>query len=671
MRPFQVSRLATLPCHSCRLGGVKLACVTSSPIVRYSSSSSSHHEPPTTTLSASPPLAPCATSPVWIEAVQHFYRVLEVRAGDAAIAYLGSEGLTSSSHVGQKASTASVHAAACTAMQLCLQHGRSAEALDVYVAACEEGLPSVGLEPSPPRTAAANIHRLALDALRTVPHRSHQRRVVAQLLAAEGVGAGPAAADDPRHPARLTAVSVAEDFRVQLRQQLGVLRTTRQLRLPLGRNYLLTQAQRALDDHRLRREVEVDPLLQLSSALLWHPFSYATPSLRWARRQGRLETLAHTVSTSGMSPIQRRRILEMEAAVAPVRRVCTHTLQYLTTLAPQWDALVARRVAEVLLLPEDARSIFPPDYRAKRQRARRAGSGARQLLAGGNGDAAWTDAAHRLFDPPVPAHEAAEAEAGGVGALDRALARASRILARRVFPNIIVPDAAFVLQHLQQLLQLGRHREIVLPHGVLLALARLAATTRDPKRFHARRALHALMQQTTTSDTPRLETAVRRGGAHSVAARHVRQRGGVTLLGLQDELALLERCPERTLLEDALGAAADRFDDDAGLPLGGRAAAGVGDVSATLVALQVGRLVAAPPGARQRPSSLSEVDALVAAIVQSNAPAAAVAPSEVPLFKTRSRAYWARMPVVLATTSDSTRAIAHMMGVRMYPPVEG
>lgn len=538
----------------------------------------------------------------------------------------------------QQHSGSVIHLAARRAMHACLLHRRAEEAYAVYIAAC-----SCGVE---------GLDMLAASALNQLPMRQTQRTVVAQLCSAhEGSDAPRDLGDDTHRRGNVSAVSEgllceAERFRVQTRQQAQLLRSLGLLPKPLGARFVQSRMQVVCDLPQLAADAEVLPLAQLSSAALWHPFSHASPSEESAQRELLYEYLS--APTSRYSTAQQERLSELERTLGPP---ASSTAGFVAAHAAHWDALLLRRVAETLVLPAEMHDTVPHNGRSGNGR-----SHARRTMqvprAGGCKWAGGDDNVGSLFDPPI-----SPAAAGGGTASQK---RLEAIVRRRVLHDIVVPDAAFVVANLHQLLHLGRHREIVVTHGVLLELVYMAADVQARARFAARRALRALMERTTSHQKD--------------------EASGVTVLGLQDELTLTEDCQERFLLADSWGlwaASLPEMERVAVLSGGAPHLTQAHGLSASLCARQLQRVItshdhdedhygSSQPVSRAGRSLLGEnldIQALAGGMATS------VAPLVQSLCMTRSSANWTKAPVMLATTQPSTRTIAFALGVRMFPPV--
>ncbi|RNF07629.1 hypothetical protein TraAM80_03226 [Trypanosoma rangeli] len=232
--------------------------------------------------------------------------------------------------------------------------------------------------------------------------------------------------------------------------------------------------------------------------------------------------------------------------------------------------------------------------------------------------------------------------------------------------NIVAPDTAFLLQSTNQLLQLAKHREVVIPHSVFLDLVHSALDDQGPRRFHSRRVLLLLMQATSKKKLEGLHTAL---DPYFVHVR--RSQGGVTLLGPQDEVFILEDSHERFFLADAL----------AGVELEEPNLCS-SSLASVLVAKQLVKLVSSTPcyvTCRNASTGASKVDHLVAGVFASmkendangdHGAWASICGKPTPLFISRSRFFWAHAPVVLATASAATRRIAFMVGIPMFPAVD-
>lgn len=647
--------------------------------------------------------------------------------------------------------------AAEAAMLRCLDEDRASEALEVYEAVCRCGLVGMSrtlgrssCRTSPTTTAphtctseaSVSLDQLAQRALTHVPHRQCQHSMLALLMAAEPDAPSPTtdygddrrAAGSPQGSRDLNASScnvyatsaatdgergvsveaallsqggapsATEQARIRIQQRLHALHTTQQLRQPLGKECCLVEmlqlcapsgvgSRTFTTVRKVTDQVEVGPLRTLSHVVLHHPFTYMQPSAPWAQQEVYWEEISSRVCVQSLTPADAARLTKIEDAVSPYRLFCKNSLMFLARMVPNWDAVLVRRVAETLVLPATAHSVFPESYRRLRSTAAqnrrpsarvapsRPGVACDQLAAPGC-CTSWTDSAtHKLFGE--------ESCDGHVSPL----LRVEYLVKRRVHHDVVVPDTAYVLQRFQQLKQLARHREVIVTHGVFLDLVAAASLSTHPTSFHARRVLRGIMCATTTAITGK--TSAEAGGHLDVQGltsasrrRHQQQQSGFTLLGLQDELALLERCPERFSLSD-FSSASSRSD----WALMGQwasldSATRVGNIeyggcsSAVLVAKQLERMIAAHDRGEDflanstttvSTSTGVEIDNLVQHILQGNSNATSPKmplskQSTGPLFKNRSRGLWARMPIVVATTHESTRAAAFMVGLNMHPP---
>ncbi|KAG8343046.1 hypothetical protein ERJ75_000770400 [Trypanosoma vivax] len=592
--------------------------------------------------------------------------------------------------------SALLRAAVGECMRICLLHHKAAEALRLHALLNCSGHSMghhnttvrrpVGVLPS--KLTAESLKglsndQLALIALAQQPHRSSQSTAVCELMAAEGESCCyPIDTDTSLScPGRVwtlfpteafgsglqscilrpapTEPTEAEEFRVRLLQNIHLLRATQRLEGRLGLYYLLSQMRHVEVDKRLSSQVEIESLVHIARALLNHPLLFATPSTETAQRQLLFEDFGRSHVDSVLSEVQRTKIAMLEASVDSVRSLCKEPLKFMHTLAASWDALFLRRAAHTLVLPDAAHNVLPHTLRRKsREGVHRMGR-TRQGNEKEVDLTRWIDPNGELFGGPD---------------MRNAMERVEFIIRRRSNHNIIVPDACFLLQNLSQLLQLARHREVVIPHSVLLEVVYTALEDQGPRRFHSRRVLLTLMRATTTCTTRRME---REGGRllnpYSLPSR--RSQSGITILGLQDEVALLECCPERFFLATALS----RREQTVAETLT------PSDCASVLIAKQLEKFLASTPIGSERGSALvelSEVDHLVKGLVDSINNGGTWAGDTVgseplsargrpsPLFKSRSRSFWSRTPVVLATTTEKTRRAAFMVGLSLFPPVE-
>ncbi|KAH9601623.1 hypothetical protein LSM04_005109 [Trypanosoma melophagium] len=477
-----------------------------------------------------------------------------------------------------------------------------------------------------------------------------------------------------------TKITEVEQFRIMLQQNMQLLHITHQLKQSLGLHYLLSQMHHIVDNKSLSSQVEISPLVRIGRTVLNHPFIFSTPSTEEARKRLLFEELGSITFNKTLSEVQRTKLMAIESFVDPLKSLCKEPLKFMHLLAVSWDELFIRRVAFSLVLPKEAHNVLPPSRRTKNSSRMKSNSisidtsinsnnsganGKReQLVEDDSTLSTWTDSSCELFGSSTNIHNPCE--------------RVEMLIRRRIHYNIVVPDTSFLLHNFNQLLQLAKHREIVIPHSVLLDVVYSALDDQGPRRFNSRRVLQSLMYATTSKNTAReWKNAV---NPYSIPMK--RGQGGVTLLGLQDELTLLEESHERFFL-------ADTFSQQEPNTITVNSTS----IGTVLVAKQLEKFVV-PQNSRTSRQHLSvvhtsEVDHLVAGVIASmssndnckdnnkmknsygvNDNAAAYTSGKLePLFKSRSRSFWARMPVVLATTNDETRRAAFMVGLSMFPPV--
>lgn len=575
-------------------------------------------------------------------------------------------------------------------MQRCLEEKRASEALEIYQVICSSGWTTTVAFHVDASQGAVSIDQLARMAAQQVPHRQHQGSVLSLLMAAEAedncvapstlaTAAAPLASlkSSPEswagvYDSSFLHLTAAEQLRIEVRRQLHLLTSTGQLLRPLGKEYCLSEMRRICESAALQREVETAPLRCLGQLILLHPLTYGIPSLESARRQSLIDEVRRTWSSHAFTPAEQKRLLQITTATDSLRPLCRSSLLFLTTLAPNWDTIFIRRVAQTLLLPALSHSIFPDDYRREH--------GKRRQRASLPPCATWVDAAHYVFGQVEVATPA------------DAVLRVEKIVQRRIHHDVVVPDAGYFVYHHHQLRQLAKYREIIVTHSVLLELVRLASLPSCPLRFTVRKVLYELMASTTTEQTV-LEGCEARYN-YSGHTRRRLSRNGITLLGLQDELALLDQCPDRMTLppssqcsSSSIRAAAVLACDLADT----RLECSTSHLSVVMIAKQLERLITAhdrgedfaahDASTAMRSDMEKLVDHLLAPVPGQQQKRAVTSPLEsdrcsgaltrysAPLFQNRSRGLWARMPVVVATTSDETRTHAFMLGLTMYPPV--
>ncbi|CCW62017.1 unnamed protein product [Phytomonas sp. EM1] len=595
-----------------------------------------------------------------------------------------------------------LHAAAGAAMRQCLQCGSADEALAVYHTLCSCGLVEQASLPVEGNAAEGqlSLEKMALEALRCIPHRVRRGAVVSQFVVAEAreklikghwqsYSPGSSSTRRPPSPAAAEAatfafnitkggkISEVERFRIDLHRNIQLLCTSKYSQLQIGRNFLLRKLYDIGVSARLQAEIEIQPMCLLSGGVLWHPFAYATPTMPWAQRLSHFDDLGpFPDSIKTLSEAQMEGLEAVWESTASLRQLSRNTLMFLTSLATEWDQIFLRRVAETLILPDQAHNVFPTSY----NRPQTSPSTARhestnetdKVDAQGKkhlpSRTKWTDPAYELFTSVA------------MNSLEAALRRAEIIVKRRFHHGIVVPDALYILLYSNQLQQMGRHREIVLTHGVLLDLLHVALHHCDPRRFNARRVLRAFMLATTTSLTKRNFSNSRHASTMPFYQMH---DGGVTVLGLQDELALLDGCPERFyvgesgLAGDALGGLAY----SQALQRAGQQTHSLGHLSAVLVAKQLERMVnihrkglsfvtAMRSDSETQKMGLSQfVDDIVNCTFPQIPETEDCENQRPQLFKNQPRSYWSRSSVVVATTSANTRSLAFTLGINTFPPI--
>nr|CCC93197.1 conserved hypothetical protein [Trypanosoma congolense IL3000] len=607
-----------------------------------------------------------------------------------------------------------LHTAVGECMRLCLLHRRASDALHVYEVLNRSGytMERNSRRSRPfcvlPRQIDAKslqgltADELALLALHQQPYRAHRSMLVAELIAAEcdsdvressmessagqcsssascyrgSVACTWGYSDRSETGARrptgfgMTQLSEVEQFRIQLQQNIHLLRTTKRLEGRLGLQYLLSQMRQVTEDKQLGLNVEVEPLVQLSRAVLNHPLLFTTPSTELAREQLLFEDFGSFTAGDGLSKVQREKISSLEILTEPVRVLCKQPLKFMHCLAPSWDVLFVKRVAETLVLPEEAHNVLPRRNNCTSRPGFHTGSHVEQQHEENQlGMSRWVDSDNELF---------------GGDSVDNAVERVEAIISRRLHRGIVVPDTSFVLQNFRQLLRLGKHREVVIPFSVLLDIVHSALDGQGSKRFHSRWVLLALMHSTTTKQTALQRNKV--PDPFSIPAK--KNQEGITLLGLQDEVALLEHCNERFFLAE------DPPPEDLCEPC---LPVSSSYKTSVLVTKQLGKLVPTSWDflkGKKVSTQPSQLDLLVSGVVESmteeeleagnyrrpvrgkgdgctiNARSDRGAKGKpLPLFKSRSCPSWTRSPVVLATTNNATRRAAFLVGLSMYPPV--
>ncbi|CCW69380.1 unnamed protein product [Phytomonas sp. Hart1] len=595
-----------------------------------------------------------------------------------------------------------LHCIAGVAMRECLRCGSAREAIAVYYAFCRCGLsdPISWFAEGNTTAEPISMEKMALEALHCLPHRVWKGTVVSQLVMAEA--REKQITEPPQsHPPGLSSkrttsssaeesatfsfditqgpkISTAERFRIDLHRNIQLLCTSKYLQLQIGRNFLFKKMHDIEVSTSLQEEVEVQPMCLLSSGVLWHPFAYSTPTMPWAQRLSHFDNLGpSSVSVKTLSEVQLEGLESVWESTASLRSLCRSALLFLTSLATEWDQIFLKRISETLILPDQAHNIFPISY----NRPQLSSSFTAQVSAMGTDEVdvdnkwelsprkKWTDPTYRLFTSVA------------VNSPEDALQRAELIVKRRIYYSIVVPDAPYILLYFNQLQQMGRHREIVLTHGVLLDILRVALLIRDPRRFNARRVLRALMLATTT-------TLTKCNFSHSRPTNTIppykMQDGGVTVLGLQDELALLNICPERLYIGESelAGDALGGLTYSHALQRPEQQSRSLGYLSAVLVAKQLERMVKAHrKGLSFATVSKSEgktpktnISQLMNDIddytfLQTSQAEESFNNHKPQLFKNKPRPCWSRNSVVVATTSSNTRSLAFTIGINTFPPI--
>ncbi|CBH14812.1 hypothetical protein, conserved [Trypanosoma brucei gambiense DAL972] len=609
------------------------------------------------------------------------------------------------------------HEAVSECMRVCLLHRKASEALRVHglLNRCGHAMewhprklrrpPSASAGLSPKSLQGLSSDELALLALRQQPHRVHQSMIVAEIIAAErgdcvgdvGIEAavaqcsldtscggdsvvrtwfptkGGAAGIYSIAGLELTQLSEAEQFRIQFQQNIQLLRTTQRLGGQLGLYYLLSQMRRVVEDVRLASEVEIEPLIDLGRAVLNHPLVFTTPTSELARERLLFEDFGRFAGSEGLSSIQEKKLASLEALTESMRPLCKQPLKFMHCVTASWDALFIRRAAATLVLPGEAHDVLPRRYSMRARTDSRVGQRrSKEPEENRLGASRWTDPNDEVF--------------GGTD-IEGAAERVEFIIRRRLHHDIVVPDSCFVLQHFNRLLQLAKHREVVVPYSVLLDIAHSALEDQGSRRFHSRRVLLALMHNTTTKQTA-LESN-RPLSPYSISMKE--HCGGVTLLGLQDEVALLEESQERFFLAPDSARVEPSCSNP---PLLSDA-----HYASVLVAKQLEKIVSVTNGRLTGESASvkgqGELDLLVSGVVEAmteekwgsnNSQSSSFLKHHSDhnernicdgdgtgppvLFKSsRLRSSRARTPVIVATTNGSTRRAAFMVGLPMYPSV--
>lgn len=199
-----------------------------------------------------------------------------------------------------------------------------------------------------------------------------------------------------------------------------------------------------------------------------------------------------------------------ESSATPNHRL----FSLLTHLCAEWDGMLVRRVLNDILLPAAAHNIFisPPHFFPQRsvpctqvnnvenwipsprsrihnkalepsaknrscsRRPERNGRYARPIELAAS--LSSTDLALSFSQYLFPSPESARNQFPGPSSLlpnpSPSHARLALLLSRRRFQYIIVPDADFILKQTRRLWELGKYREIVVTHSVLLELLHVA-----------------------------------------------------------------------------------------------------------------------------------------------------------------------------------------------------
>ncbi|RNF07630.1 hypothetical protein TraAM80_03227 [Trypanosoma rangeli] len=235
------------------------------------------------------------------------------------------------------------------------------------------------------------VDELVLVALYQRPHRAHQSRIVAQMIAAEDADVNDVCSvaamagrfavlsaspqdggvwtstnmhggfkEESQLPLLgLTELTEAEQFRILLQQSMQLLRETQCSQQRLGLYYLLSQMRQVVDNQRLSLQVEMAPLVRVGRAVLHHPFVFAKPSAENARQKLLFEDFGGLALLKGLSEVQQAKLMALEATVEPLRPLCKEPLRFMQSLASSWDALFVRRTALTLVLSSEAHDVLP------------------------------------------------------------------------------------------------------------------------------------------------------------------------------------------------------------------------------------------------------------------------------------------------------------------------
>lgn len=408
-----------------------------------------------------------------------------------------------------------------------------------------------------------HLSSLATAALGRRPHHHAQAYRVQQLLHAEAAAPSSSSPIRPRCP-----LSSCEAFRHRLLTEQRWLHHSRTLASPLSLYVYLTKVREVVMERKkqrttgesdlLRESVEGSVVYHLSASILWHPsllervvsgeFTPAAAPLE----ERKMDRIPATSTASSSTLTRRLHFLDVYSAAArealPLNASCL--LHSLSTWCGQWDAVLVERALKERLLPTAAHCILPPSIH----------SPSSSSLFHEVSPESFASATRWIFPSPLSFAFSSEA-------------RLHFLLRRRRFVDLLVVDADYLLHHHQRLWEAGRHREIIVTHGVLLELLQLAdgssggvcsaSLSASPQRFAARRVLCELLARALPTappprgDTftvppvgrPRVDSPARLAQrlAEWSSSHHSLEEasGGVTLLGLAEELALLERVGRR------------------------------------------------------------------------------------------------------------------------------
>lgn len=558
--------------------------------------------------------------------------------------------------------------------------GFATEAWEVFIA-----LSSTGVEMSPP------LGRLTCDALSADGIHQQRVRALRMLMAAERRSVAEEGNDmylDEGDVVNDTRCSSSESFGVGLVRGERLLYEAKLAGTEEEFQFLVSKMRQQCSGRHLGRRGPTTSLWwcrRISYALLLHP-----------RR-----TVDHKPGAISTWSPQLRALLSL---LPPPSALLYPTHSELHGTA-EWDAQLLQQAMKELLLPRQAHNVVVPPI-----------SMHPATTSAGEDEADLSRFSYYIF--PRHSHH-----------------RLRELLRRRRFTQLLVPDAAFLLSKASQLEELSRAREVIITHQVFIQLLHVAEGgdlhTRggwwkqimpfsgacSPHRFRARRILcHLLSRAAPREEEDEDESGVRpavlkrrrsrrrhagkllpqSATAHEVLMASVQrckdqsiytsgEGGGVTLLGLSDELELQSRWPP-SYQSLTMRSARCGLEEDEGVV---RCAIALEGILAQERKREAWWDTPPPSTATSgTKNSVDEDDAMESFFLNPSFSSPVITPSSLSSLSncretvkrktTTARhtqptphsqgKYWARQPVVVVTAQEATRELAFRLGVQTFPP---